>query len=89
LKTELKVGQYPSFVLGSLMNHTMQLRRLEEAERHIAHGARNIIDEERRIARMDHDGQDTAHARSLLVVFKSLHQQHVEHRDRIVRALAQ
>ena len=89
MKTELKVGQYPSFVLGSLMNHTVQLRRLEEAERHIAHGARNIIDEERRIARMDHDGQDTAHARSLLDVFKSLHQQHVEHRDRIVRALEQ
>jgi hypothetical protein len=38
---------------------------------------------------MDHDGQDTAYARSLLVVFKNLHQQHVEHRDRIVRALEQ
>jgi hypothetical protein len=65
----------------------MQLRRLEEAERHIADGARNIVNEEKRIAKMDHDGQDTAHARSLLVVFKNLHRQHVEHRDRMVRAL--
>jgi hypothetical protein len=71
------------------MNRAMQLRHLEEAERHIAHGARNIVDEEKRIARMDHYGQDTAHARSLLVVFKNLHQQHVEHRNRIVRALKQ
>jgi hypothetical protein len=71
------------------MDRTMHLRRLEEAERHVAHGAHNIIDEEKRIAKMDHDGQDTAYARSLLVVFKSLHQQHVEHRDRIVRALEQ
>jgi hypothetical protein len=71
------------------MNRAMQLRRLEETERHIARGARNTIDEEKRIANMDHDGQDTAHVRSLLVVFKNLHQQHVEHRDRIVRALGQ
>jgi hypothetical protein len=71
------------------MNRAMQLRRLEEAERHIALGARNILDEEGRIARMNHDGQNTAHARSLLAVFKNLHQQHVEHRDRIVRALEQ
>jgi hypothetical protein len=71
------------------MDSTMHLRRLEEAERHVAHGAHNIIDEEKRIAKMDHDGQDTAHARSLLVVFKNLHRQHVEHRDRIARALEQ
>jgi hypothetical protein len=71
------------------MDRTMQLRRLDEAERHIAHGAHNIIGEEKRIAKMDRDGQDTTHARSLLVVFKNLHQQHVEHRDRIVRALEQ
>jgi hypothetical protein len=71
------------------MDRTMQLRRLEEAERHIAHGAHNILGEEKRIAKMNHDGQDTAHARSLLVVFKNLNQQHVEHRDRILRALEQ
>jgi hypothetical protein len=71
------------------MDRAMRLRRLEEAERHVAHGAHNIIVEEKRIAKMDHDGQDTAHARSLLVVFKNLHQQHVKHRDRIVRALEQ
>lgn len=69
------------------MDRTMQLRRLEEAEGHIAHGAQNIIDEEKRIAKMDHDGQGTAHARSLLAVFKNLHQRHVEHRDRIARSL--
>lgn len=84
-----ELGSILVFVGGSVMDRTVQLRRLEEAEGHIAHGAQNIIDEEKRIAKMDHDGQDTAHARSLLVVFKNLHQQHVEHRDRIVRALGQ
>ena len=69
------------------MDRTMHFRRLEEAERHVARGAHNIIDEEKRIAKMDHDGQDTDHARSLLVVFKNLHRQHVEHRDRIAQAL--
>jgi hypothetical protein len=74
------------FVVGCAMDLTMQLRRLDEAERHIAHGTHNMIVEEKRITKMDRDGQDTTHARSLLVVFKNLHQQHVEHRDRIVRA---
>jgi hypothetical protein len=77
-----------SLTSRSIVDRTMRLRRLEEAEWHVAHGAHNIMVEEKRIEKMDHDGQDTAHARSLIVVFKNLHQQHVEHRDRIAKALA-
>ena len=67
----------------------MQLRHLEEAERHIAQGLRHIADQERLVAHLEQGCHDTAQARRLLDNFHATQVQHVAHRDHILRELEQ
>ena len=71
------------------MNVSMQLRHLAEAERHIASGLDHISRQELLIADLDHRGQDSTVARSLLRTFGLLQAEHIAHRDRILRELGQ
>lgn len=49
----------------------MQLRPLEQAERHVAQGERHIAEREQRVATLDRDGHDTMKARKLLEAFRA------------------
>jgi hypothetical protein len=69
------------------MNREMQVRHLEEAERHVVLGERHIADQERRVAELDRGGHDTTDARRLLDNFRTLQEQHIEHRNRLLREL--
>ncbi|MCC8984438.1 hypothetical protein H8A92_37585 [Bradyrhizobium sp. 10BB] len=66
----------------------MQLRHLEEAERHVALGARHIAEQEDRIEHLARHGHDLAEAKKLLDNFYSCQVLHVQHRDRILRELS-
>jgi hypothetical protein len=68
---------------------SMQLRHLAEAERHIASGAEHISKQELCIADLDHRGQDSTLARTLLKTFRLLQVEHIAHRDRILRELGE
>lgn len=65
----------------------MQLRHLEEAERHIAQGIRHIAEQEQRIAGFDSHGHDMSAEWELLNTFYTTQAQHIQHRDRILREL--
>lgn len=67
----------------------MLLRHLEQAERHTAQGARHIAEQEQRIAELRRDGHDIADAEDLLRLFREMQDQHVAHRDRILKKLEQ
>jgi hypothetical protein len=69
------------------MKRDMQLAHLQEAERHVATGERHIAEQERRIAELDRNGHDTSQARTLLETFRALQNEHVAHRDHILREL--
>ena len=67
----------------------MELRHLEQAERHIAEGVRLIAEQEERIADLARLGADTTEAKKLLDNFYAIQIQHIQHRDRIVKELEQ
>ena len=48
------------------MDRAMELRHLEEAERHVAQGGRHIAEQEDRVADLARLGADTTVARQLL-----------------------
>ena len=62
---------------------------LEEAERYVAQGERHIEEQELRISELAGLGQDTTEARKLLDNFYASQVQHIQHRDRLRRDLAQ
>lgn len=70
------------------MSRAMQIRHLEQAERHVALGVKHIADQERIIAKMTRLGYDTTQATQLLTNFHASQALHVAHRDRIVLELA-
>lgn len=67
----------------------MQLRHLAQAERHIADGIRHIADRERLIEELVSAGRDTGLARALLATFRSVKDERLMHRERILRELDQ
>jgi isochorismate hydrolase len=69
------------------MDRSMQLRHLEEAERHVAQGVRHITEQEVRIADLAREGHDTKEARKLLDNFYGTQALHIQHRDRIQKEL--
>jgi len=71
------------------MDREMELRHLEQAERHIAEGVRLIAEQEERIADLARLGADTTEAKKLLDNFYAIQIQHIQHRDRIVKELEQ
>jgi hypothetical protein len=71
------------------MDRVMQLRHLEEAERHITQGVRHISEQKQRIADFVRLGYDTTEARKLLDNFYATQAQHLQHRDRIRAQLEQ
>ena len=77
------------FVVRCRVDRAMQQRHLTEAERHIVEGQRHIAQQERLIAHLQDQGHDTATARTLLASFRLSQEQHVAHRDRILRELAE
>lgn len=69
------------------MDRATQLRHLEEAERHIALGERHIAEQEARLLDLERHGQDATVARELLKTFFATQEQHVAHRDLILKEL--
>ncbi|WP_407158153.1 hypothetical protein [Bradyrhizobium sp. STM 3557] len=69
------------------MDRSRQLQHLAEAEKHVLRGEQAISDQEQRIEELDHRGQDTTFARSLLETFLCTQIQFVAHRDQILREL--
>lgn len=68
------------------MDRAMELRHLEEAERHVAQGGRHIAEQEDRVADLARLGADTV-ARQLLSNFYAAQILHLQHRDRILKEL--
>ena len=66
---------------------SMHLLHLAQAEQHVAEGKRHIAEQEQRIADFVRLGHDTTQARKLLENFSLNQVQHVEHRDRLLKAL--
>jgi hypothetical protein len=71
------------------MDGEMLQRHLEEAERHVSQGERHIAEQELRVSDLTRRGQDTTEARKLLDNFYASQVQHLQHRDRIRRELAE
>lgn len=71
------------------MDRAMELRHLEQADRHIANGKRLVAEQEERVADLARHGHDTTEARKLLDNFYASQVQHIQHRDRILKELEQ
>ena len=65
----------------------MQLRHLEEAERHIAQGEQLIADQQAGIAVLDRGGHATEEAGNLVATFLETQAHHISHRDVILKEL--
>ena len=63
------------------MNRSMQLARLDQAERHIASGIRYIERQEQLIAGLGRDGCDITNALDLLTTFRHMQDENIAHRD--------
>jgi hypothetical protein len=84
----LDVSQWNLTAAGAMkvMNRAMHLRHLEQAERHVAEGERHLTKQEERVSKMT-GGWDMVLARKLLETFRVSQQQHIAHRDMILREL--
>ncbi|MCA1419471.1 hypothetical protein [Bradyrhizobium sp. BRP23] len=71
------------------MDRSMHLRHLEEAERHVLLGVRNISDQEQRIEDLELHGRDATLARSLLETYLCTQTLFVAHRNEILKALGE
>jgi hypothetical protein len=71
------------------MDRSTQLRHLAAADRHIEHGERIITDQERLIEELNVRGHDSKLARSILETFRQTQAQGIDHRDLILRELAE
>ena len=84
-------GQFASSpspgALGFAMAHN--LADLQTANRHVAEGERRIACQRRRIAEQEGAGHDTHLSRQVLESFELTLELLIEHRDKIVRELAQ
>ncbi|MCP3400198.1 hypothetical protein [Bradyrhizobium sp. CCGB20] len=70
-----------------MIDRKMLMDRQAEARRHVALGERHIAEQEDRITELAANGHDTTESRKLLENFYGLQQQHVQHRDRLLRQL--
>ena len=64
-------------------DRAMQIRHLEQAERHVAAGKRHIAEQEERVAHLAHGGHSVAEARKLLDNFYASQVLFIQHRDQI------
>ncbi len=69
--------------------HGMELRHLQEADRHVAETEGRIAHQEALVATLDRDGHDTIEATKLLHVLRDLLEQLTIHRGLILEALAE
>jgi hypothetical protein len=69
------------------MDRVMELRHLQEAERHVAQGERIVAGQELRLADMERAGHDLGLAIRMLAIFRAIQFEHVAHRDRILHEL--
>jgi hypothetical protein len=69
------------------MDRAILLRHLEQAERHIADGQRQIARQREIVAEFEGRGVDSNHARSSLALFEEMQALHVASRDRVVEML--
>jgi hypothetical protein len=67
----------------------MRLSHLKQAEQHVAEGERHIAEQEARVAELLKRGHKTATAQQLLHNFYALQAEHIQHRDRLLKELAQ
>jgi hypothetical protein len=67
----------------------MELRHLEQANRHIADGQRRIAEHKARITRLEQRGCDTAASKELLERFEEALELMMRHRVLILRELSQ
>jgi hypothetical protein len=63
-------------------------RHLAEAEKAVAHGNSELARQQKIVAQLEHDGQDSAVARKVFAEFKALQELRVADRDWLIHALA-
>jgi hypothetical protein len=69
------------------MDRATLREQLAQTERHVAHGARHIADQEQIATDLARLGHDTTEARKLLDNFYTTQVQHIQHRNRIRKEL--
>lgn len=70
------------------MDRNAEQRRLDEADFHIANAERNITDQRNQIEKLRSDGHDTKLAEETLKQFEATLAQMHEHRDQIIKTIA-
>lgn len=70
-----------------MAHHGMEVRHLEEANRHLAGNAERIAKQEQLVATLDRDGHDTKEAVHLLGLLRDLQTEGIAHRQHILEAL--
>lgn len=70
-------------------DRAMEIRHLEQAERHVAQGNRRIFEQEERVAQLARGGHSVTEARRLLDNFCASQALLVQHRDQIQKNLEQ
>jgi hypothetical protein len=83
----LTIAHVAASIWGLAMDREMELRHLEQAERHVVEGARRIAEQEERVDDLARNGHDTTEARKLLNNFYASQAQHIQHRDLIRKML--
>lgn len=76
------------FCVASIMDRSVILEHLRQAERHIAEGERHIARQKAIVVRLTMDDLDAKAARALLLQFKEMQALHTADRDRLRAALA-
>jgi hypothetical protein len=70
------------------MDKNMMLNHLAQAERHVSEGLMHIARQKQIIVKLMKAGHDTTMARSLLVNFEDVLENHIADRDRLKKELA-
>jgi len=71
------------------MDRKTELAHLAIADKAVADGHRHIAQQEQRLSDLDRDGHDTQKASALLAVYWQMQNQHVAHRNSLLRRLRQ
>jgi hypothetical protein len=65
----------------------MLQRHLQQAEAHVAMGAKHMRQQRERLSKLERHGHDTFQTRALLAQFEDLQDEHIAHRDRLLQEL--
>jgi predicted RNA-binding Zn-ribbon protein involved in translation (DUF1610 family) len=92
LRAERRMFECPACghqVIAEVADRDRLLERLNMAERHVAVGEESLSRQTKVIEELERDGHDATRARALLSTFLALQDEHVAHRDRILKELGE